>query len=201
MSEECYKDVIKTNKSSNVNNKIKKKNLFNYKENFVLGKIIPNRYLVKCKERFDNIENENNKLKEKINLEKIKKERLISEKQIKIGINEIKIKESKKEEFKLNIDIYKNKKIIDELKKKINEINKETKKYKNLINIKNKQNLNLRQRMQEFKKHTKKGKKRGKKEEVINNNEEEYDLFIKKDSVELKQENQKNNINYHPKKK
>ena len=201
MSEECYKDVIKTNKSSNVNNKIKKKNLFNYKENFVLGKIIPNRYLVKCKERFDNIENENNKLKEKINLEKIKKERLISEKQIKIGINEIKIKESKKEEFKLNIDIYKNKKIIDELKKKINEINKETKKYKNLINIKNKQNLNLRQRMQEFKKHTKKGKKRGKKEEVINNNEEEYELFIKKDSVELKQENQKNNINYHPKKK
>ena len=150
------------NNSNNLNFKKKKKSLFNLKENFFLEKIIPNEYLKKCKERFDNIENENIILKEKINLSKIKKQKLINEKQLKLEIKEIKIRVNKKEKIKLNIDIYKTKKSIDELKKKINEINKETKKYNNLINIKNKENSNIKHRMQEFKKSLKKKQKRRK---------------------------------------
>jgi len=104
--------------------------LFNTKENNFLEKIIPNEYLVKCKERFDNIENENNKIKEKINQNKIKRDKMLTEKQVIIGMKQIKIKAAKREELKLSIDIYKQSKLIEELKKKINEVEKETKKYK-----------------------------------------------------------------------
>lgn len=190
------------NHTNNSNNfKKKKKSLFNLKENFFLEKIIPNEYLKKCKERFDNIENENIILKEKINLNKIKKEKLINEKQLKLEIKEIKIRANKKEKIKLNIDIYKTKKSIDELKKKINEINKETKKYNNLINIKNKENSNIKHRMQEFKKNFKKKNRKEEKEEkeeAITNGEVNNDMS-KLNKNNLKEENQKNDVNYQPK--
>lgn len=43
---------------------------------------------------------------------------MIIEKQVIIGMKEIKIKAAKKEELKLSIDIYKQNKLIDALKKK-----------------------------------------------------------------------------------
>ena len=76
--------------------KFQKKTLFNSKENNFLEKIIPNEYLVRCKERFDNIENENNKIKEKINQNKIKRDKMLTEKQVIIGMKQIKIKAKKK---------------------------------------------------------------------------------------------------------
>ena len=105
INDEYRKESGKINNSNKLDYENKRKNLFNIQENNFLEKIIPNSYLIKCKERFDNIEKENNKLKEKINLNKIKNEQLISEKQIKIDIKELKIKSTKKEELKLKIDI------------------------------------------------------------------------------------------------
>ena len=199
INNEYSKETGYIKNSNNLNFKMKKKCLFNSKENFFLEKIIPNNYLIKCKERFDNIENENNKIKEKINQIKIKNERIISEKQIKIEIKEIKLKTTKREEVKLNIDINKQKKLIDELKKKINEINKETKKYNNIIDIKDKENTNLKNKMNEFKKNRKKVKKKVEKDEQIdNNNNGDKKLIIVNQSEDFKEENQKSNINYFP---
>ena len=187
------------------NYKLQKKNLFNSKENNFLEKIIPNEYLVRCKERFDNIENENNKIKEKLNQNKIKRDKMIIEKQVIIGMKEIKIKAAKKEEVKLSIDIYKQNKLIDALKKKINEVDKETKKYKNLLNMKIKENSNLKKKMNEFIIKIKDIKKEEKKEMTNinnkdnddNNNNDKNIIIINQN--EFKEENQKNNIIYHPK--
>ena len=198
INEENGKESGYINNSNNINYKTKKKNLFKTKENNFLEKIIPNDYLVRCKERFDNIELENNKLKEKINLNKMKQERIINEKQIKIELQQIKLKVNKKDEQKLNIEIYKTKKTIYDLKKKINELNKETKKYNNMINIKNKENTNIKHKMHEVKKHFKKKATKEVKEETINNNEENNAKINK--SKFLKEEKQINNINYQPKK-
>lgn len=208
INSECAKEsgIIKNSNDSYFK---AKKNLFKSRENLFLEKILPNNYLIKCKERFDNIENENNILKEKINLNIIQKDKIVNEQKVKIEINQIDIKKSKKQKMKLNIDIYKAKKSIEELKKKINELNKETNKYKNIINIKNKENSNIKHRMQEFKKQTKKGNKKGKKEikekeikeikEEIMNNIEENETIQKKKNIELKEEKQKNNLNYNAK--
>ena len=189
------------------NYKLQKKNLFNSKENNFLEKIIPNEYLVRCKERFDIIENENNKIKEKLNQNKIKRDKMIIEKQVIIGMKEIKIKAAKKEEVKLSIDIYKQNKLIDALKKKINEVDKETKKYKNLLNMKIKENSNLKKKMNEFIIKIKDIKKEEKKEMTNindydkdnddNNNNDKNIIIINQN--EFKEENQKNNIIYHPK--
>ena len=187
------------------NYKLQKKNLFNSKENNFLEKIIPNKYLVRCKERFDNIENENNKIKEKLNENKIKRDKMIIEKQVIIGMKEIKIKAAKKEELKLSIDIYKQNKLIDALKKRINEVDKETKKYKNLLNIKIKENSNLKKKMNEYILKIKDTKKEEKKD-MNNINDKDNDDNINNDKNiriihqnELKEENQNNNIIYHPK--
>ena len=192
--------------SNNINFKTKKKNLFSSKENLFLEKIIPNNYLIKCKERFENIEKENIILKEKINLNKIKGDEILNEKQMKIGEKQVNINASQKEKMKLNIDIYKSKKNIDELKREMNDIKKEMKKFKKIIYVKKKENLNIKQRMNEFKKRSKKGNKKAKEnkgegEENMNNNEENEILIQSKKSEELKEENQKNNIIYNPKSK
>jgi hypothetical protein len=200
------------------NYKLQKKNLFNSKENNFLEKIIPNKYLVRCKERFDNIENENNKIKEKLNQNKIKRDKMIIEKQVIIGMKEIKIKAAKKEELKLSIDIYKQNKLIDALKKKINEVDKETKKYKNLLNIKIKENSNLKKKMNEFTIKNKEKEKKVEKKEMTNRNKNnkyngnsgsnsndnddnsnnDKNIIIIHQN-EFKEENQKNNVIYHPK--
>ena len=197
INEESKKESGYINNSNNINYKTRKNSLFKSKENIFLEKIIPNDFLIKCKERFDSIELENNKLKEKINLNKIKHERLINEKQIKIELQEIKLKVNKKDEQKLNIEIYKTNKTIYELKKKINEINKETKKYNDMINIKNKENKNIKHKMQEMKKHIKRKKTKEIKEETINN-QKENNVKVSKSKF-LKEEKQQNEINYHPK--
>ena len=205
VKEENKKDQGIISNSNNFNYKTKKKNLFNLKENFFLEKIIPNNYLIKCKERFDNIENNNCQLKEKISLYKMEREKFMNEKQMEIEFKEIKIKSAKKEELRLNINIYKTSKKIEELKKEINKLNKETKKVNNIIIIKKKENSNVNNKMKELKKDIKKRKKEMKenkdtKEEIINNKE---DIYITKISQkeELKEVNQKNNIYIHPKKK
>ena len=192
--------------SNNINFKTKKKNLFSSKENLFLEKIIPNNYLIKCKERFDNIEKENTLLKEKINLNKIKSNEIKNEKQMKIGIKRVNINASQKEKMKLNIDIYKSKKTLDELKREMNDIKKEMKKYKKITYVKKKENLNIKQKMNEFKKRSKRGNKKAKEnkgegEENMNNNEESELSIQRKKSQELKEENQKNNIIYNPKSK
>ena len=192
--------------SNNINFKTKKKNLFSSKENLFLEKIIPNNYLIKCKERFDNIEKENTLLKEKINLNKIKSNEIKNEKQMKIGIKRVNINASQKEKMKLNIDIYKSKKTIDELKMEMDDIKKEMKKYKKITYVKKKENLNIKQKMNEFKKRSKRGNKKAKEnkgegEENMNNNEESELSIQRKKSQELKEENQKNNIIYNPKSK
>ena len=197
INEESRKESGYINNSNNINYKARKNSLFKSNENIFLEKIIPNDFLIKCKERFDSIELENNKLKEKINLNKIKHERLINENQIKIELQEIKLKVNKKDEQKLNIEIYKTNKTIYELKKKINEINKETKKYNDMINIKNKENKNIKHKMQEMKKHLKRKKTKEIKEENINNQKENKVKISK--SKFLKEEKQQNEINYHPK--
>ena len=198
-----YQGIISN--SNNFNYKTKKKNLFNLKENFFLEKIIPNNYLIKCKERFDNIENNNCQLKEKISLYKMEREKFMNEKQMEIELKEIKIKSAKKEELRLNINIYKTSKKIEELKKEINKLNKETKKVNNIIIIKKKENSNVNNKMKELKKDIKKRKKEMKenkdtKEEIINNKEEIYITKISQ-KEDLKEVNQKNNIYIHPKKK
>ena len=188
------------------NYKLQKKTLFNSKENNFLEKIIPNEYLVKCKERFDNIENENNKIKEKLNQNKIKRDKMITEKQVIIGMKEIKIKAAKKEESKLNINILKKNRLLDALKKKINEVDKETKKYKNLLNMKNKENSNLKKKLNEFiLKNQDKINKEEKKEIINIINKDNDDNRNKGKNIiiihqnEFKEENQKNNVIYHPK--
>ena len=198
--------------------KFQKKTLFNSKENNFLEKIIPNEYLIRCKERFDNIENENNKIKEKINQNKIKRDKMLTEKQVIIGMKQIKIKAAKREELKLNIDIYKQNKLIEELKKKINEVEKETKKYKNIINNKIKENSNLKKKMNEFTIKNKEKEKKVEKKEMTNRNKNnkyngnsgsnsndnddnsnnEKNIIIIRQN-EFKEENQKNNVIYHPK--
>ena len=194
--------------------KLQKKTLFNSKENNFLEKIIPNEYLVRCKERFDNIENENNKIKEKINQNKIKRDKMLTEKQVIIGMKQIKIKAAKREELKLSLDIYKQNKIIEELKKKINEVEKETKKYKNILNSKIKENSNLKKKMNEYiAKNKEKARKGEKKEKTKRNKNSKYkdndndnddnsnndkNIIIIHQN-EFKEENQKNNIIYHPK--
>ena len=181
------------------NYKLQKKNLFNSKENIFLEKIIPNKYLVRCKERFDNIENENNKIKEKLNQNKIKRDKMIIEKQVIIGMKEIKIKAAKKEEVKLNIDIYKQSKLIDILKRKIKEVNKDTKKYKNILNLKIKESSNLKKKLNEYISKNKDIIKEEKKEMTnINNKDNDKNIIIIPQN-EFKEENQKNNIIYHPK--
>lgn len=205
VKEENKKDQGIISNSNNFNYKTKKKNLFNLKENFFLEKIIPNNYLIKCKERFDNIENNNCQLKEKISLYKMEREKFMNEKQMEIEFKEIKIKSAKKEELRLNINIYKTSKKIEELKKEINKLNKETKKVNNIIIIKKKENSNVNNKMKELKKDIKKRKKEMKenkdtKEEIINNKEEIYITKISQ-KEELKEVNQKNNIYIHPKKK
>ena len=205
VKEENKKDQGIISNSNNFNYKTKKKNLFNLKENFFLEKIIPNNYLIKCKERFDNIENNNCQLKEKISLYKMEREKFMNEKQMEIELKEIKIKSAKKEELRLNINIYKTSKKIEELKKEINKLNKETKKVNNIIIIKKKENSNVNNKMKELKKDIKKRKKEMKenkdtKEEIINNKEEIYITKISQ-KEELKEVNQKNNIYIHPKKK
>ena len=197
INEESRKESGYINNNNNINYKARKNSLFKSNENIFLEKIIPNDFLIKCKERFDSIELENNKLKEKINLNKIKHERLINENQIKIELQEIKLKVNKKDEQKLNIEIYKTNKTKYELKKKINEINKETKKYNDMINIKNKENKNIKHKMQEMKKHLKRKKTKEIKEENINNQKENKVKISK--SKFLKEEKQQNEINYHPK--
>ena len=193
---------------------MQKKTLFNSKENNFLEKIIPNEYLVRCKERFDNIENENNKIKEKINQNKIKRDKMLTEKQVIIGMKQIKIKAAKREELKLSLDIYKQNKIIEELKKKINEVEKETKKYKNILNSKIKENSNLKKKMNEYiAKNKEKARKGEKKEKTKRNKNSKYkdndndnddnsnndkNIIIIHQN-EFKEENQKNNIIYHPK--
>ena len=185
------------------NYKLQKKNLFNSKENNFLEKIIPNEYLIRCKERFDNIENENNKIKEKLNENKIKRDKMIIEKQVIIGMKEIKIKAAKKEEIKLNIDIYKQNKLIDTLKKKINEVYKETKKYKNLLHMKIKENSNLKKKMNEYILKNKEIEKEHKKEMTNIKDNDDHSNNDKNIRIihqnELKEENQNNNIIYHPK--
>ena len=191
---------------------MQKKTLFNSKENNFLEKIIPNEYLVRCKERFDNIENENNKIKEKINQNKIKRDKMLTEKQVIIGMKQIKIKAAKREELKLSLDIYKQNKIIEELKKKINEVEKETKKYKNILNSKIKENSNLKKKMNEYiAKNKEKARKGEKKEKTKRNKNSKYKDNDNDDNSnndkniiiihqnEFKEENQKNNIIYHPK--
>ena len=205
VKEENKKDQGIISNSNNFNYKTKKKNLFNLKENFFLEKIIPNNYLIKCKERFDNIENNNCQLKEKISLYKMEREKFMNEKQMEIEFKEIKIKSAKKEELRLNINIYKTSKKIEELKKEINKLNKETKKVNNIIIIKKKENSNVNNKMKELKKDIKKRKKEMKenkdtKEEIINNKEEIYITKISQ-KEDLKEVNQKNNIYIHPKKK
>ena len=130
---------------------------------------------------------------------------MIIEKQVIIGMKEIKIKAAKKEELKLSIDIYKQNKLIDALKKKINEVDKETKKYKNLLNIKIKENSNLKKKMNEYILKIKDTKKEEKKD-MNNINDKDNDDNINNDKNiriihqnELKEENQNNNIIYHPK--
>ena len=177
INKENSKEAGLISNSNNSNYKTKKKNLFNSKENLFLKKIIPNNYIIKCKEKFDNIENNNNYLKEQINLHKIKKEKMIYEKQMEIEFKEIKIKSSKKEQLRLDINLYKTSKKVEELKKIINELNKETKKYNNMIKIKDKEISNINGRIQELKKNRKLRKKELKeskevKEEIMNNNEE-----------------------------
>ena len=205
VKEENKKDQGIISNSSNYNYKTKKKNLFNLKENFILEKIIPNNYLIKCKERFDNIEKNNCQLKEKISLYKMEREKFMNEKQMEIEFKEIKIKSAKKEELRLNINIYKTSKKIEEIKKEINKLNKETKKVNNIIIIKKKENSNVNNKMKELKKDIKKRKKEMKenkdvKEEIMNNKEEIYITKISQ-KEELKEVNQKNNIYIHPKKK
>ena len=205
VKEENKKDQGIISNSNNFNYKTKKKNLFNLKENFFLEKIIPNNYLIKCKERFDNIENNNCQLKEKISLYKMEREKFMNEKQMEIELKEIKIKSAKKEELRLNINIYKTSKKIEELKKEIDKLNKETKKVNNIIIIKKKENSNVNNKMKELKKDIKKRKKEMKenkdtKEEIINNKEGIYITKISQ-KEELKEVNQKNNIYIHPKKK
>ena len=200
--------------TGNINNvksfKFQKKTLFNSKENNFLEKIIPNEYLVRCKERFDNIENENNKIKEKINQNKIKRDKMLTEKQVIIGMKQIKIKAAKREELKLNFDIYKQNKLVEELKKKINEVEKETKKYKNILNSKIKENCNLKKKMNEYIVKNKEKFKKLEKKEMTNRNKNKKDNdnddnsnndknIIIINQNEFKEENQKNNIIYHPK--
>jgi hypothetical protein len=200
--------------TGNINNvksfKFQKKTLFNSKENNFLEKIIPNEYLVRCKERFDNIENENNKIKEKINQNKIKRDKMLTEKQVIIGMKQIKIKVAKREELKLNIDIYKQNKLIEELNKKINEVEKETKKYKSILNNKIKENTNLKKKMNEYIAKNKEKVKKVDKKEMTNRNKNNKDIdnddnsnneknIIIINQNEFKEENQKNNIIYHPK--
>ena len=200
INDECRKESGIINNS---NWKTRKKNLFNFKENIFLEKIIPNNFLIKCKERFDNIENENNKLKEKITFNKIKKDRLALEHKSKIELKELKIKVSRKEEMKLNIGIYRAKKSIDELKKKISEINNEAKKYTKMINIKNKENSNLKKRMKVIRKIRKERKKEKKEykeskvEELINNNSN--NKINNNKTNNNKEENRKNNNNINDK--
>jgi len=188
------------------NYKLQKKTLFNSNENNFLEKIIPNEYLVRCKERFDNIENENNKIKEKLNKNKIIRDKMIIEKQVIIGMKKIKIKAAKKEEVKLNIDIYKQNKLLDELKKKIKEVEKETKKYKNLLIMRTKENSNLKKKINEYILKNKDIKKEEKKEMTNindkddnddNNNNDKNIIIVHQN--EFKEENQNNNIIYHPK--
>ena len=181
------------------NYKLQKKNLFNSKENNFLAKILPNKYLVRCKERFDNIENENNKIKEKLNQNKIKRDKMIIEKQVIIGMKEIKIKAAKKEEVKLNIDIYKQSKLINILKRKIKDVDKDTKKYKNILNMKIKENSNLKKKLDEYISKNNDITKEEKKEMTnINNKDNDKNIIIIPQN-EFKEENQKNNIIYHPK--
>lgn len=191
--------------SRNINYKMKKKNLFNLKENNFLEKVIPSNYLIKCRERFDNLENENNKLKTKINENKLKKDLFFNENQIKIEFKEMKLKVVKREELKLEVNLKKQKMKINELKKKINELNKETKKYNKLINNRNKGISGLKNKMNEFKKHKKKVKKKediGEQmnidEENINNKEDKnYNLIVVHQKEEdFKEENQTHDINY-----
>ena len=206
INEEQKKEIGNTNNIKSL--KFQKKTLFNSKENNFLEKIIPNEYLVKCKERFDNIENEKNKIKEKINQNKIKRDKMLTEKQVIIGMKEIKIKAAKREELKLNIDIYKQNKLIEELKKKINEVEKETKKYKNILNMKIKENLNLKKKMNEYNEKNKEKDKKEEKKPMTNknknnkdnndNNNKDKNLIIINQN-EYKEENQKNNVIYHPK--
>ena len=94
---------------------------------------------------------------------------------------------------------------INELKKKINELNKETKKYNKLINNRNKGISGLKNKMNEFKKHKKKVKKKediGEQmnidEENINNKEDKnYNLIVVHQKEEdFKEENQTHDINY-----
>ena len=196
------------NVSSVKNFKFQKKTLFNTKENNFLEKIIPNEYLVKCKERFDNIENENNKIKEKINQNKIKRDKMLTEKQAIIGMKQIKIKAAKREELKLSIDIYKQSKLIEELKKKINEVEKETKKYKTILNNKIIENSNLKKKMNEYTVKNKEKAKKVEKKQMTNRNKNNKDnddnsnneknIIIVRQN-EFKEENQKNNVIYHPK--
>ena len=110
----------------------------------------------------------------------------------------------------MSLDIYKQNKLIEDLKKKINEVEKETKKYKNILNSKIKENCNLKKKMNEYIVKNKEKFKKLEKKEMTNRNKNNKDndnddnsnndkniIIIHQN--EFKEENQKNNVIYHPK--
>ena len=114
--------------------------LFNSNEKNVLEKIVPNIYLNLYNERFQSLNQEKLEIMDLLEENDDKKQNIIKTLQNKIDHSKLKLKETKKISVDLNLKISKESRKIMDIKTQLSKLNKEYKKYKNILQ--NKENIN-----------------------------------------------------------
>ena len=187
---------IKNTKNKNLKNIKSQRTLFNKKENELLSKLIPETYLIKYKNKFEEKEKSYNILKKKINikLNDMNNNLISHEKNMKLELNEIKQKDVKNEEIKLKLNINKNKKKIFELKKSLYEINNEIKNYMNIFNKKSRENKKIENIIQNYLNLLEKQKKKNTNNENKNKNDDNSNNNIDNENNENNSEDKEENI-------
>ena len=187
---------IKNTKNKNLKNIKSQRTLFNKKENELLSKLIPETYLIKYKNKFEEKEKSYNILKKKINikLNDMNNNLISHEKNMKLELNEIKQKDVKNEETKLKLKINKNKKKIFELKKSLYEINNEIKNYMNIFNKKSRENKKIENIIQNYLNLLEKQKKKNTNNENKNKNDDNSNNNIDNENNENNREDKEENI-------
>lgn len=153
--------------------KMTKKNLFTNDEAEVLEKIVPEGYLASYQEKYNDLENQMNQIKEKFRKnEEIKGE--INHYKKSINFSELKLKQQAKIKCKLRVDANKSKKEANDLNADIKSLTKLLNAQNLLLKNKNKENIELKKHIKELKRLIREGKLK-----PINNdqdNEKGYEL-------------------------
>ena len=170
------------NKPINSNFSQRKRNdnstkLFSDNEKSVLSKIIPEEYIDNYEQKYENVQIENNEIKDEYKNTIQEKKRLLKFNNLKLNNSAIEMNKLNEEAKEINNVLINQKKIINQLKSKLKIENRNLKEIKSIYNLKNRENLKLKEYVN-----------------IIQEKIDKGELILKKE-YEKKNDNEENNEN------